>query len=167
MDVKHLFYEYQGSLYPTYLKHGHAADHIIPIAKHFCVGKGLDIGGQAECHFPGAKIINKTLPDGFNALNLPAQKYDYIFSSHTLEHIFDFGNALMYWQAHLKIGGVLFLYLPHPDMLYWRPGNCLKHINSFEPKQIVDALGSLEFENILYSERDLFWSFAVVGINTK
>lgn len=161
------FFEYQRTLYPTYIKHGHAADHIIPIAKHFCKGKGLDIGGTMDCHFPGAKIINKEFPNEFHALNLPAKKYDYIFSSHTLEHIPVFIEALLYWRNHLKLGGVLFLYLPHPDMLYWRPENCKKHLHSFTPWTISTALKGLSFSNIITSERDLFWSFAVIAINKE
>jgi len=160
-------YMYQGHLFPTYLKHGHAADFILPIAKQFCKGKGLDIGGTLDCHFPGAKIINKIFPDEFHAFNLPAKKFDYIFSSHTLEHIFECGQAIKYWKEHIKKEGILFLYLPHPDMLYWHPENCKKHIHSFEPSEIITLLSDFGFDVILCSQRDLFWSFAVVSVNKK
>ena len=165
MDNK--FFEYQGTLYPSYLKEGHAADHIIPIAKHFCKGKGLDIGGLPHCHFPCAQIINPEIDNNFHATKLPDKKYDYIFSSHTLEHMPVFIEALLYWREHLKPGGVLFLYLPHPDMLYWRPENCKKHQHVFSPEFIQAALFDCRFKDILCSERDLFWSFAAVGINRK
>jgi len=159
------FFEYRGQLYPGYLKRGHAADFIIPFAEQFCKGRGLDIGGLAECHFPGAMVINKAFADEFDALHLPRDKYDYIFSSHTLEHIFECREALRYWKEHLKKEGVLFLYLPHQDMLYWRPENCKKHIHSFSPYSITTLLENTGFDVKSCSRRDLFWSFAVVATN--
>ncbi len=167
MSRKNLFFEYQETLYPSYIKHGHAADHVIPIAKHFCIGKGLDIGGQKDCHFPGARIINLDLKDGFTSGNLPDEKYDYIFSSHTLEHIPALLNTLLYWRNHLKPGGVLFLYLPHWRMTYWLPTRCKKHLHIFEPEGMRTTLMGVGFKNVLFSERDLFWSFAIVGVKGK
>jgi hypothetical protein len=159
------FFEYQGKIYPSYLKEGRAADFIIPFASQFCVGLGLDIGGTRESHFIGAKIINTNLNDGYHATNLPPGRYDYIFSSHTLEHIEKYLEALLCWREHLRKDGVLFLYLPHPDMVYWRPENCKKHKHIFWPIEIMLALTELGFKNILCGERDLLWSFAVVAIN--
>ncbi len=158
------FFEYQGTLYPSYLKEGHAADFIIPFASQFCVGLGLDIGGTKDCHFIGAQIINIDPPSKYHANNLPPGKYDYIFSSHTLEHIENWLETLLYWREHIREGGVLFLYLPHPDMIYWLPENCKKHRHIFSLAQIYQALIGLGFKDILYSQRDLFWSFAVVAI---
>jgi len=157
------FFEYQGEIYPTYLKQGHAADHIIPIAKHFCKGNGLDIGGQTACHFPDAQIINIDPTSIYHANKLPPGEYDYIFSSHTLEHIENYVDALICWREHLHKNGTLFLYLPHPDMVYWRPEYCKKHFHVLTPYGIKGTLEALEFENILCSQRDLYWSFAVVA----
>ena len=159
------FFEYQGKLYPSYIRDGHAADFIIPAAYKFCIGKGLDIGGTKDCHYPGAQIINIDPPSIYHATNLPDEKYDYIFSSHTLEHIENYLETLLYWRAHLREDGVLFLYLPHPDMAYWHPQNCKKHRHIFTPEQIGLALKGLEYKDILCSCRDLYWSFAVVAIN--
>jgi SAM-dependent methyltransferase len=158
-------FEYQGLIFPSYLKAGRAADYIIPIASQFCKGNGLDIGGTPECRFPGAKVINTSIPDGFHATNLPNEKYDFIFSSHTLEHVENYLETLLYWRAHLKEGGVLFLYLPHPDMRYWHPSNCKKHRHSFAPSAMILALQGLGFKNVSCSQRDLFWSFAIAGYN--
>lgn len=157
-------YLYKGHLYPNYLKRGHAANYIIPIAKEFCKGKGLDIGGKLDCHFPGAKIINTELPDQYHALNLPCKLYDYIFSSHTLEHIFECESTLRYWKEHLKKTGVLFLYLPHPDMEYWNPDNCKRHVRLFTPEEITTLLCEAGFTVIMRSQRDAFWSFAIAAI---
>ena len=161
--AKKVFY-YKGSLYPKYLKSGNANSFIEPFAKYFCKGKGLDIGGFFKCTFPGAKSINILNDDGFDAYHLPREKYDYIFSSHTLEHLCDCVRALKYWKEHLKEGGVLFLYLPHPDMKYWLPQNNRKHLHLFYPEDIHKLLEDLGFKHVLHSERDLYWSFIVVGI---
>ena len=99
-------------------------------------------------------------------MNLPKKKYDFIFSSHTLEHISDSAiEVLRYWKEHLKNEGVLFLYLPHYDMEYWWPQNNKKHKRTFGPMDIRATLRILGFSNVLCSERDLYWSFSVIGIN--
>ncbi len=157
-------YLYGGHLYPNYLKRGHAAYYIFPIAKEFCKGKGIDIGGKKDCHFPGAEIINNEYPGHYNANGLPAAQYDFIFSSHTLEHIPSTGLTLSHWRQHLKPTGVLFLYLPHPDMEYWRPDHCQKHIHSFTPEEMTTLLNDAGFTVIMRSCRDSFWSFAIAAI---
>ncbi|MCK9458628.1 MAG: class I SAM-dependent methyltransferase [Proteobacteria bacterium] len=155
---------YKGETYPEYIRSEHAANFILPFAEKFCSGDGLDIGGLINCHFPGAKIINILNHDGYDAYNLPDGKYDYIFSSHTLEHVDNYVKALEYWITFLQPSGVLFLYLPHPDMEYWLPQNNRKHLHSFVPAATVKLLKDLGFKNVVHSERDLYWSFSVVGI---
>jgi len=158
-----MIYTYKDKIYPSYLKRS-GVRFIIPFAEEFCIGEGLDIGGLVECHFPGAQIINLTSLDSWTAENLPDEKYDYIFSSHTLEHLNNYVKVLKYWKNHLKKGGVLFLYLPHPDMEYWLPQNNQKHLHSFHPKDMVNLLENLGFSQVLHSERDLYWSFSVIGV---
>jgi len=160
----HIF-EYKNNIYPNYIKNGNACYFIKPFAEQFCKGKGLDIGGFADWTFPGAKPINIVINDEYDAYNLPDEKYDYIFSSHTLEHLPNYIKALEYWKNHLKEDGVLFLYLPHGDMEYWNPQNNRKHYHLFYPNQIKKVLNDLGFKNVINSERDLYWGFAVVGFN--
>jgi len=157
-------YEYKGETYPEYLKKGNAIENILPIAKKFCRGKGLDIGGTPEWNFPGAEIVNPEF-FGNSASHFSDFELDFIFSSHCLEHLPDYIEALLIWKESLKINGQLFLYLPHPDMKYWRPENCRKHRHQFTPEQMKEVLLELGFFNIFYSERDLYWSFAITGKN--
>lgn len=159
-----LLFKYKGRLYPSYIKTGNAAKYVVPFAKEFCKGAGLDIGGFFKWTFPGAIPINTVIKDKWDAYNLPDKQYDYIFSSHTLEHLPDCVKALEYWKKHLKSEGVLFLYLPHPDMEYWLPQNNRKHLHSFYPKDIHRLLEDIGFSCVLSSDRDLYWSFAVVGL---
>lgn len=160
-------YEYKQGVFPYYLKDGNACQYIAPIALKFCRGDGLDIGaGRPEWALPGAKPIDMAL--GHNAMALPPpwdKKYDFIFSSHCLEHLSNPVKAIEHWKTHLKPGGVLFLYLPHPDMTYWLPQHNRKHLHSWPPKVMAQLLCDLGFVDVLHSERDLMWSFACVGFN--
>jgi SAM-dependent methyltransferase len=155
-------FEYRGVLFPEYLKHGNAMQFIAPAALHFCKGNGLDIGAGAW-PLPGAEPVE--LKDGRDGNGLPVGEWDYIFSSHCLEHIVNPIAALEHWKSRLANGGTLFLYLPHPDMTYWRPQHCRKHLHLFRPDDVAEMLRDLGFENVIHSERDLAWSFAVVATN--
>lgn len=157
-----MMYEYKGELYPEYLKDGNATRFIVSAAMHFCKGKGLDVGA-GKWGLPGATPID--LCDGKSAMELPDGPYDYVYSSHCLEHLPDYVAALEHWKSRIRSGGVLFLYLPHPDMRYWRPENCRKHKHIFWPKDMAQLVTELGFTSVIHSERDLAWSFAVVGVN--
>lgn len=155
-----MIFEYAGAMFPDYVKMGNAAQFIIPTAHHFCKGRGLDIG-SSEWGFPGATPID--LKRGTDAMALPEGQFDYIFSSHCLEHLVNPVEALEHWKTRIKPGGVLFLYLPHPDMTYWRPQHCRKHLHQWWPKDMAQMVSDLGFKNVIHSERDLAWSFSLVG----
>lgn len=157
-------FEYRGHLYPDYLRRGNAAQFILPTALQFCVGRGLDVG-CGRWPLPGAAGID--VQTGGDAMNLPAGPFDFIFSSHCLEHLPDAVGAVEHWRDRLKPGGTLFLYLPHPDMEYWRPQNCRKHVHLFHPADVAQMLRDVGFVNLLQGERDLAWSFAVVGFRNE
>lgn len=153
--------------YPHHQSLGNAAQFAIPYAKYYCNGIGYDIGcGKKEWSFPGSIPIDIIFQDDFDALNLPLEEQvDYIFSSHCLEHIgiTNWSNVLDYWYEKLKIGGVLFLYLPHYDQEYWRPWNDKKHVNIFTSNIINDWMIHKGFKNIFIGEKDLNDSFMIVG----
>lgn len=154
-------FEYRGKRYPEYLKHGNACRFIVPTALEFCKGEGLDIGA-GKWPLPGAKPVDLLFDD--DAMNLPAGEFDYLFSSHCLEHIANPVAALEHWQSRLKRGGVLFLYLPSHQMEYWLPQNCRKHLHSWRPEEMAKILSDLGFVNVIHGERDLAWGFATVGV---
>lgn len=155
-----MIFEYRGRIYPSYLRDGNACRFVAPIAEHFCRGHGLDVGA-GRWPLPGA--IPVELQQGGDAMNLPAGEFDYVFSSHCLEHLPNPVAALEHWRSRLKPGGVLCLYLPHPDMTYWLPQHCRKHLHSWAPRQMAYIVEDLGFVNVLRSERDLAWGFSVVG----
>jgi len=168
-----MIFEYKGKMYPEVIRNGDAVAYIERMALEFCRGDGLDIGATKEWRLQGARGVNPDFFDEFDAMNLPPGKIDFIFSSHCLEHLKDPIGALMLWRDKLKEGRangwvydrakVLFLYLPHPDMEYWLPQNNRKHLHSWSPDQMRKILVDLGFSDVISSERDLYWSFAVVG----
>jgi SAM-dependent methyltransferase len=80
-------------------------------------GKGLDIG------FGGDPITSNVMGYDFehgDALYLDGlksdEKFDFVYSSHCLEHMPNPGLALKKWWERVKKGGYLIIYLPHRDL---------------------------------------------------
>lgn len=154
--------EFKGRTYPKFQSEGFASQFAIPYAKHVCKGVGYDIGcNRMEWALPGSTPIDLTF--GTDALALPDEKMDYIFSSHCLEHLPHWVDALDHWKSRLKIGGVLFLYLPHESQVYWRPWNNRKHVHMFHQSALTRYFVENGFENIFCSEVDLNNSFMIMG----
>jgi predicted SAM-dependent methyltransferase len=159
--------QYNNRTYPHFQSEGNASQFSIPFAKHFCKGVGYDIGcNRLEWAYPGATAVDLLFDDEWEAYNLPNIKVDYIYSSHCLEHLPDWISALDYWTEKLKVGGVLFLYLPHYNQEYWRPWNNRKHLHIFTPEIIKDYMESRGYTNIFHSDRDMNDSFMIVGEKT-
>jgi predicted SAM-dependent methyltransferase len=155
---------YLNKKYPAFQTEGNASQFAIPFAKHFCKGDGYDIGcNREEWAYPGAQAIDLLFEDPWDAYNLPNRLVDYVYSSHCLEHLPDWVEALNYWTSKIKIGGVLFLYLPHYNQEYWRPWNNRKHNHIFTPEIICDYMSAKGYINIFNSDRDMNDSFMVVG----
>lgn len=149
--------------YPKFQSEGFASQFAIPYAKHVCKGIGVDVGcNRIEWCFPGANPIDPLI-NGLDALNIPFDNLDYIFSSHCLEHLYDWVDVLDYWTSKLKTGGVLFLYLPDYSQEYWRPFFNRKHLNIFTPQIIIDYMKDRGYHKIFNSEKDLNNAFMVMG----
>jgi SAM-dependent methyltransferase len=158
------FVNYQVYRYPKFQTEGFSSQFCWPFAQRFCKGVGYDVGcGRQEWVLPGARGIDLNFKDGYDAYNLPDGEVDYIFSSHCLEHLPNWIDALDHWTSRLKKNGVLFLYLPHYDQQYWRPWNNRKHIHALTFELIKDYLESRKYVNILHGDRDLNHSFTVVA----
>lgn len=161
-----MLFRYKDKIYPEYLKNGPGSRFISEFAKKYCKGRGINIGYGSEdgkifqdnCLF--LDILNG---QDCNTLSLEDKSLDFVFSSHTLEHLNDWKFSLSNWTEKLKTNGVLFLYLPHPDMEYWRPENNKKHKFIIVPDDIFSFFAKLGFDPIFITGRDLYWSFCCVG----
>ena len=180
-----VYWEYEGVQYPDILRQGNACAQISDIAAKYCVGVGLDIGAGAYPfsnafpirdsvnydYFNGKQIRKKqAVSDAICAYNLSCfvdGSLDYVFSSHCLEHLDRPWDALSLWTKKLKPGGIIFLYLPHPDMKLWNAGgpwvgNAHKWIPTFA--MLAKYFVKNKIEQIAGSEKkDAFWSFHIVG----
>lgn len=109
--------------------------------------------------------IDPEINPDYNATKFPdhVNNLDYVFSSHCLEHIPDYVEALQYWKSRLKEGGVLFLYLPSSTQRYWLPQHNRKHYHAFTPELIKECLEDLGFTKVFASGIDLNQSFTVIA----
>lgn len=163
--------------YPELQSQGFASQYAFPFAEKICKGTGLDIGySKREWAFPNADwgIDNGKYfgPNGekeskLNALQFPKgwAQFDYIFSSHCLEHIPDWVTALDYWGRMLKKSGIMFLYLPNCDYQeYWRPFHNRKHVNWLTPAMLESYYQARGFKNIFVTQGyDLNASFYAIA----
>lgn len=88
----------------------------------YCQGSGIDIGyggdllrlpDHVRAHVRPWDIGNgdATLMNG-----IPAATFDFVYSSHCLEHVYFPVTALRNWWRILKPGGFLLLNIPHRDL---------------------------------------------------
>ena len=141
---------------PKYICVGNHARFIKPIFDEVCIGtNGIDIGyGKSEwrirrnCYYANIDDLNNIngeiiqyVDNNDNIIsNINNNTFDWIFSSHCLEHIPRYMDALKYWVNNLKVGGIFFLYLPHPNCIYWRPHymTTRRHIHMFYPEEMKE-----------------------------
>jgi predicted SAM-dependent methyltransferase len=155
---------FKGKVYPRFQSTGNASRFIMPYAMEVCVGKGVDVGcARQEWAFPGAYLVDPKIDPAYHATNFPYDDLDYIFSSHCLEHVADWVDVMDYWYSKLKVGGVLFLYLPDYSQEYWRPWNNRKHKNIFTPDIIYDYMVDKGYSSVFKSGVDLNNAFVVMG----
>lgn len=160
-----MFINHENKLYPKFQSEGNASQFAIPFAKHFCKGVGVDVGcNRSEWCFPGAIPVDPLLNEMTHAMNLGVSDLDFIYSSHCLEHLDSWVEAVVYWTSCLKKNGVIFLYLPDYSQTYWRPWNNKKHKHIIHKEHVTDLLKKLEYTTTISSEIDLNNSYIVVGI---
>lgn len=84
----------------------------------YCSGSGLDIGFRGSeknaSPLPGAIGIETDYP-GYDGKTLPFAdgQFDFVYSSHCLEHILDSRTAIAEWWRVIKVGGHLVIAVPH------------------------------------------------------
>ena len=104
---------------------------IKPLIKRYCKGRGLEIGAgkYPYCDPENTIFLDKYTnnKDGTpnpdivsDASNIPCNdaSFDYVFSSHVLEHMQNTIATLKEWVRVLNNDGILFLMLPHGDRTF-------------------------------------------------
>lgn len=159
---------YKGGFYPDYLTLGGASHAISRTALQFCKGKGVDVGAGAWPLDGAVPVDSLRGPGAGRSMGeFEDNSLDYVFSSHCLEHIEDWEESLQEWLKKVRIGGVIFLYLPHPDCAIWHPGSPFVgkgHKWVPTPWVIKRALRELGCKVIQCDDGpDAMWSFYVCG----
>ncbi len=137
-------WQYEGKTYPDLITVGGASLMITREAKRHCVGNGYDIGAGLW-PLPGATPVDiwRGPGAGRSIDDVARGSADYVFSSHCLEHVDDWPRELTRWVSLVRPGGIVFLYLPHPECGLWRPGSPMvgsEHKWQPEPAVIKQAL---------------------------
>lgn len=186
--------EHLGNKYPRFQASGNAARFVKEFAKEVCKGVGVDVGcNRREWCLEGAIPVDPLI-NNWNAYDLPThwnfnpeiplfervengdlvavaggevniELFDYCFSSHVCEHLPNWVTALDYWHSRLKVGGVVFLYLPDHSQTYWRSHFNRKHIHNLTPEIVGDYFKDQPnmWTNVFVSGVDLNNSFVVMA----
>ncbi|WP_419319855.1 methyltransferase domain-containing protein [Caulobacter sp. ErkDOM-E] len=94
-------------------------------ASHYFVGQGLDVGGAPDPlssfkpFFPlmsGCDTWDLPQGDGQYLESVADETYDFVHSSHCLEHLLDPAVSLQNWLRVLKPGGHMVVMVPDEDM---------------------------------------------------
>src|ERR1043166_8287685 len=109
--------EYEGQSYPSLQTIGNAAAYAQPFFDKICKGNnGCDVGcKRLDWSFnKEAILVDPEINTDYHALNLPPGKFDWIASSHMIEHITGrWQDVIEYWLMRLADAGIIFLYLPN------------------------------------------------------
>jgi SAM-dependent methyltransferase len=82
----------------------------------YCLGQGLDVGYGGDLVSENATGWDIEDGDASSLDGLADESFNFVYSSHTLEHMPDPVVALKNWWRVLKPGGYLILYVPHRDL---------------------------------------------------
>ncbi len=113
----------------------------------YCKGRGLDIGYGGDLLVPNCQGWDFENGDAQYLYGLENESFDFVYSSHTLEHMVDPMMALQNWWRVIKPDGYLLVYIPHRDLYEkktrlpsrWNPDH--KHFFLPEDDDPPDTLG--------------------------
>lgn len=128
----------------------------------FFQGKGLDIGcGKAPLSSDIFNGISELVPydneegqshnDGNTCSNLEDDSFDFVYSSHCLEHMDDPYSAFKHWIRVCKSGGYLFVSVPHEifyEKCMW-PSQFAPHFSSWTLEWESDLPKSVNVNNFI------------------
>jgi len=79
-------------------------------------GKGIDIGCGRDPVLPDVQRFDAEHGDANVITRHVSERFDFVFSSHCLEHMHDPRAALREWWELVRPGGVLFFIVPDEDL---------------------------------------------------
>jgi SAM-dependent methyltransferase len=82
----------------------------------YCKGDGLDIGYGADIIVPECSGWDLRNGDAQYLDGIEDESFDFVYSSHCLEHMIDVRVSLKNWFRVVKKGGFLIIAIPHRDL---------------------------------------------------
>lgn len=82
----------------------------------YCQGEGIDIGYGSDLIVPGCSGWDIRNGDAQYLREVKDESFDFVYSSHCLEHLWDVRVSLKNWFRVLKRGGYLIIAVPHRDL---------------------------------------------------
>jgi SAM-dependent methyltransferase len=86
------------------------------LEKSILVGSGIDIGCGPDPVTPDVRRFDVTDGDANRIQDFVHEQFDFVYSSHCLEHMNDPRSALLGWWSLVKPGGHLFFIVPDEDL---------------------------------------------------
>ena len=96
--------------------------------KQFLSGEGIDIGCGSDPILPDVQKFDVDDGDANHITAYVQKTFDFVFSSHCLEHMIDPFQALHEWWKLVKPGGALIFIVPDEDL--YEQGNFPSRLNS-------------------------------------
>lgn len=131
-------------------------------AKLWCRGSGLDIGA-GKAGLPWARPVDLGEENAY-WIDEKTGSQDFVFSSHCLEHLESPGKALAEWIRVLKPGGILYLYLPHPDYVPWRKESMPKwHKHNFYTEDVAELCNFFKLDILEMRPKDYWFGHVCIA----
>ncbi len=87
-----------------------------PLELSILGGTGIDIGCGSDPVTPTAERFDREHGDANHASRYIRNQFDFVYSSHCLEHMLDPRATLLDWWSLVRPGGHLFLIVPDEDL---------------------------------------------------
>jgi len=87
-----------------------------PVEKMATQGRGIDIGCGPDPVTPDARRFDVEDGDANVASQYVKEQFDFVYSSHCLEHMHDPRATILDWWKLVKPGGYLFILVPDEDL---------------------------------------------------
>ena len=162
--IQGLNYYKESKKYPDYLKFGNMSEVVRGLTDKYCQGNGLDIGA-GKWPIKNSRAIENNINENAYKIIEEDGSQDFIFSSHSLEHLNEWEKALDEWHRVLRSGGILFLYIPHEICSMWRVGVNKQHIwapSTLVVESFLKNKLNMNIEKVTYLP-DSFLGFLIIA----
>lgn len=87
-----------------------------PLEREATQGRGIDIGCGGDPVLPTCRCFDVADGDANKITQYVSEEFDFVYSSHCLEHMHQPSSAILEWWQLVKAGGYLFITVPDEDL---------------------------------------------------